>query len=204
VAASGHLHAVQQPRGRPPAVATEHIPGLDGDLTTRGRGPNRDAVGQLLEADHTGVERHPHVRHPPQRAGQGALQVELGERVLERVSQPERFRTAGVEQFPSVAAVVAGAGARHHHRQDPLDDSGLLESAQRLVVDADRLRLVTRRRVLLEHRDRDAAGGQQGGGSQADRTCTADHHVEGDLQRHGFLPVFRIAVVIEPDVSLDT
>ncbi len=117
-----------------------------------------------------------------ERLEQQSFELGLRERVLERVAEAEGHGGAGLHHRLAVGAVVAGAGARHDDREDAVADAGLRVGAQRLVVDRDRLRLVARAGVALEHEHARAGGGEEQRGREADRPGADDDDV-GALDR---------------------
>jgi hypothetical protein len=82
---------------------------------------------------------------------------ELGQGAQSRVEQPEPDDRQGL-------------------RHDVVGDADLLQHPQHLAVEVDGARQAVRARLPLEHRDGEAAPGEQEGGRQPDGTRADDDH----------------------------
>ena len=149
MAAPGHADAEHPPERGPATVTPEDVARSHGVGAALDRVPvaHLDAVLVLGQPDDVGVHADVDGRVRAEVCEQLTLQVRLGEGVLERVTEPEGLRRPGLEDRPPGSVVVAGTRPRDDHVQDPVDQSGRLVDPQRLVVEADRLRLVARGRV---------------------------------------------------------
>jgi hypothetical protein len=150
-AAAGHVDGEQLAHRAASAVAPEqelrlHRAGHAGRLP-HGRDDRVFVLGHL---DQLGAEPDVDALDGRQAIDQGAFEVGLCEGVLERMTVSPDLGPAGVEQRPAPAVVVVGPGARHDDRVDRLVETSHLERAQGLVVQADRLGLITGCPVLLD------------------------------------------------------
>jgi hypothetical protein len=82
------------------------------------------------------------------------------------------------KQQSPVAVEVGGSAARNHDVEDRFGKPRLGHDANRLVVEADRPRLVAGGRILLDKQDPVTWGRQQVGRRQADGAATDDASVE--------------------------
>lgn len=148
-------------------LATVTVTGCQG-------GPH--AVGILGQFHEAGPEANVDVREAVESGAQEALEVGLGEMILERVPVSPLSGAAGMDERSSVDSVVPGTRPRHDDRVDGFVQVGQLQCAQRLVVQADRLRFVARGRVPLDDQDAHTERAQEVGRGEPDRSRADDEH----------------------------
>jgi len=177
-AAPAHPDTELLAHARAPAVAAQQVPPAHLEaLPGGGAALQLDAVRALTDPPRLGRHQQLDTRLLAQMGGQLTLQIGLRERILERVTEPERTRRTGLERRAPGGVVVPRAGTRDDHPQHPLGQPRPLEHPQRLIIDADRLGFVAGRGIALQHTDPHPTRREQRGRGHAHRTGPDDHDI---------------------------